>query len=74
MIKTYVIFNEIMIEHERVMDSQPEVNCLNFIDTLKVSSPENKNVLKGSTIVENSNSQDYYFKDHDECVIVALMD
>ena len=63
-----------LFRSERVMDSQPEVNCLNFIDALKVSSPENKNVLKGSTIVDDSNSQDYYFKDHDECVIVALLD
>jgi hypothetical protein len=63
-----------MIEYERVMDSQLEVNCSNFIDVFKAFATENKNVLKGSTIVDDSNSQDYYFKDHDECVIVALLD
>ena len=63
-----------MIEYERVMDSQPEINSSNFIDAFKASATKNKNVLKGSTIVDNSNCQDYYFKDHDECVIVALLD
>ena len=56
------------------MNSQPEVNCSNFIDVFKAFATENKNVLKGSTIVDNSNCQDYYFKDHYECVILALLD